>query len=64
MKRTSETYRPIMKDLMFVSLEISEREEKEGGAEKIFKEIMAENSQMGQIRYRNRKVSKSTVHTQ
>lgn len=62
MKRTSETYRPITKDLTFVSLETSEREEKEGGAEKIFKEM--ENSQMGQIRYRNKKVSKSTVHTQ
>lgn len=34
MKRTSETYRPITKDLTFVSLETSEREEKEGGLKK------------------------------
>lgn len=51
------------KRLNIVSLEPPEREEKEGETEKNIPK-MAENSQTGQIPYRNKKVSKSTVDSQ
>lgn len=44
MSRHSGTDGIVTKDLTFVSLE-SQKEEKESGAEKVWKEIMAENSQ-------------------